>query len=257
MSFENVVVLAGPTGPTGLYRSVNIYANVTGASGQYGHCTQLAGPTGPTGTFEQVINVGATFRAGLKTIIIAGFTGNTPPVVGSAFNPADKASGITLSNANKTATGGSGNNKVRGTASKSAGKLYLEFFNIDFQGAGSGLIGTDDGVDDLTSGGSSAMLGVGPAGNLAPSGDMGSAPDGKVVGIAIDFTAKKYWLRYDAGLWNNDASANPATNVNGVDYNGLRTPPFFPAVWMQNAGVATLRTAGFTQAVPSGFTGWG
>lgn len=77
MSNQRVIVLAGPTGPTGLYKRVNVYANITGASGQYQQCTQLAGPTGPTGTFKRVVSTGATFRAGVKTIIIVGFTGGS------------------------------------------------------------------------------------------------------------------------------------------------------------------------------------
>jgi hypothetical protein len=72
----------------------------------------------------------------------------------TTWNPSDKGSGITLSNGNKTATGSSGNFKVRGTTSHvSTGKYYFELNTISIVGGqgffglgNSGLNLTDNGV---------------------------------------------------------------------------------------------------------------
>src|ERR1039458_9310106 len=44
----------------------------------------------------------------------------------TTWNPSDKGSNITLSNGNRTATGATAWNSVRGTTSSSTGKLYFE-----------------------------------------------------------------------------------------------------------------------------------
>jgi hypothetical protein len=36
------------------------------------------------------------------------------------------------------------------------------------------------------------------------------------VGVAVDLTARLAWIRKNAGNWNADAAANPATGANGV-----------------------------------------
>jgi hypothetical protein len=77
-TLKTVVVLAGPTGPTGTYQGVNIFANLTGASGQYPKWLQATGPTGARGMLERVYNIGATgIKGEHKTVIIQGFVGAT------------------------------------------------------------------------------------------------------------------------------------------------------------------------------------
>lgn len=75
-----VCVLAGPTGPTGTVRGVQILSTFTGPTGTFPvwgqvNAAQQAGS--PTGSFEEVYQViGATGAAhDIKTVIIPGFTG--------------------------------------------------------------------------------------------------------------------------------------------------------------------------------------
>lgn len=75
---KTVVVLAGPTGPTGTIKGVNIITNITGASGEFAHWLQATGPTAPHGVIERVYNIGPTGVQGEhKTVIIQGFVGAT------------------------------------------------------------------------------------------------------------------------------------------------------------------------------------
>jgi hypothetical protein len=72
------VVLGAPTGPTGNVQGVNIFANITGASGQYKRWTQATGVTGAHGQFKRVYNIGASgIKGEHKTIIIPGYVGPT------------------------------------------------------------------------------------------------------------------------------------------------------------------------------------
>jgi len=103
---KSVFVLDGPTGPTGLFKNVNILS--TGPTGiDYGRFptfAQITGPTGasgPTGTFATVCFAG-TGIAGLPTIIIDGYGGGAlPPVVLSI----DPTGGTTAGGTSVTITG--------------------------------------------------------------------------------------------------------------------------------------------------------
>lgn len=180
----------------------------------------------------------------------------------TTWNPSDKSSHIALSNTNHTATSGasSGNENARATTSKSSGKWYLEFNNINFGGFGGGYIGFADASKSLTGGTDSAhSFGCATNGNLPTPGAMGSAPDGHSVEFAIDLTAEKLWCRYDGGLWNNDAGADPAMGANGLDISGNHSGAVFPWVWLQfNPCNATLNAgdSSFAHTPPSGFTAW-
>lgn len=72
-NLKSVVVVTGPTGPTGTYETVHIATGATGPTGTYAHWNAI-GETGH-GTFKHVINGGAT--AGRKNVIIDGYTGAT------------------------------------------------------------------------------------------------------------------------------------------------------------------------------------
>ena len=76
---KTVVVLAGPTGPTGTIQGVNILRTFTGKTGQFAQWKQATGPTGPHGLLKRVYNVtdGAGRTGAHKTVIIQGFVGAT------------------------------------------------------------------------------------------------------------------------------------------------------------------------------------
>lgn len=78
MALKTVVVLAGPTGPTGTIKGANILRAFTGATGQFAQWLQATGPTGSNGALERVYNIGPTgLPAQHKTVIISGYSGPT------------------------------------------------------------------------------------------------------------------------------------------------------------------------------------
>lgn len=81
--------------------------------------------------------------------------------------------------------------------------------------------------------------------------------------IAVDLDNKQGWIRANNGNWNNNSSANPATNTGGISLaymdiaSGVRPwAGFSPSTatatdnWTLNCG-----DSAFAQSVPSGFTG--
>lgn len=73
---KTVIVAAGPTGPTGLWKGVNILGAFTGVTGELSIWNQATGPTGPNGTFETIYNIGPTgLTGGHKNVIILGYSG--------------------------------------------------------------------------------------------------------------------------------------------------------------------------------------
>lgn len=84
---KQVVVLAGPTGPTGTFQGVNILSAFTGVTGELPTWVQATGATGPNGTFKSVYNIGPTgLTGGHKNVIINGFSGGGAPVVPYSVN---------------------------------------------------------------------------------------------------------------------------------------------------------------------------
>lgn len=76
---KTVVVLAGPTGPTGTMKGVVILSAFTGFTGELAQWLQATGPTGGVhGEIERVYSIANTGPKGVhKTVIIKGFVGPT------------------------------------------------------------------------------------------------------------------------------------------------------------------------------------
>jgi hypothetical protein len=75
---KTVVVLAGPTGPTGTFKGANILTHFTGVTGEHAFWLQATGATGPHGLLERVYNIGPTGLTGAhKTVFILGYVGPT------------------------------------------------------------------------------------------------------------------------------------------------------------------------------------
>lgn len=196
---------------------------------------------------------------------------------GTAFNPADVGGTITLSNSNFTASTSNvaTGNGVRGLTSRSAGLLYLEFQSV-IEGDNSDLIGLASSTGTLTgNAGSVGTLGYSGDGtwcnaNGFPSSGGPVLSTAGRIGIAINFTSGKFWLRVNGGNWNNDvlANQNPATgaggfvlaaSVSGValfPYARLRNSLRVPQCTVVTGAVASPALA-FIDAIPSGFSAWG
>jgi len=79
-TLKTVIVLAGPTGPTGTMKGVNIWTGMSGLSGGHATWLQYTGGKGPSGILERVYPLaadGAGFTGAHKTVFISGYVGPT------------------------------------------------------------------------------------------------------------------------------------------------------------------------------------
>lgn len=185
----------------------------------------------------------------------------------TTWNPSDKTAQVTLSAANLTATGvGATNSDVRTIAYGGASALlYCEIVLVE-AGSTTGnavgfanstfAVGTDDSsaspnaITAWTDGQVYMNNGSTPVGAWA---GVSAQTDGEVVSVAIDTANKKFWARLDSGNWNNNGSADPATNTGG--YSITNAGPYTVIGGFGDAGsggIGTLRKAQLS--IPSGFT---
>jgi hypothetical protein len=91
---------------------------------------------------------------------------------------------------------------------------------------------------------------------------LGARATGDVLGFAIDFGNQRAWVRVaPSGNWNNDATADPATNTGGISISTVIGSGMVPALGFNNSTLSIFalnpgRTK-FLGSVPAGFTaGW-
>ncbi|WBL75577.1 hypothetical protein I3J27_21325 [Bradyrhizobium xenonodulans] len=182
-------------------------------------------------------------------------------------------SNATLSNGNLTAT--HSNTSVggaRSTAYKNSGKYYFEITIGASHGSLDCMVVavssyTYTNMTNINSGneiGYYPNSSVGSAGPIFANGGwttkaIGAGAAGDVIGVAIDIDNLKSWWRRNGGNWNNDGSADPATNANGASIPAAAS--YAPAVaFMGSSGdnfTANFGASAFVGTVPSGFTsGW-
>jgi hypothetical protein len=193
--------------------------------------------------------------------------GAAPP----AWNPSDKTANVTLSNADKTATANAGGHGgVRGAILKTTGKWYFEQTVGPVAGAdtGAGLANASAvlaNIGDVAAGAfiqfKSGNVYLNGAGGIFAGGNMGG---GGVQMVAYDAGNHRAWMRFElagGGLtaWNGNPSADPATNVGGIDMTSIDTTGLMPC-WCCGASAdavtANFGTSAFTHAMPSGFSAW-
>jgi hypothetical protein len=207
----------------------------------------------------------------------ANDTINATIIVGAnTWNSADKTANVVLSNGNLTADVGSatGHQGVRSIGGRASGKFYFEITVVNHQynqGQTIGIATSTTSLPGLTTGanpgaGGSAMLilnsGSAPIYvNGSNVGDLAlSVANGDVACVAVDLINQRIWFRSNNNNWNNDASANPATNVNGKDISAVFASATAYAVLAGNfvAGGGMVMTANFggtafAYTPPSGF----
>lgn len=177
-------------------------------------------------------------------------------------------SGVTLSNANKTATSTSGDpGMVLATVARSSGRYYFE---IGFSRSANGdAIGV---VADSYSGSYGAGTHPGWDGNgwafwtdgygLVTVNSPGAGPNqgsGRY-GVAIDFTTGKVYFRFPSGGWGMSLTGDPVAGTN-PDYSapGLIGTAVVPAVTPYSIGnndTLYTKASDFTLGLPSGYTAW-
>jgi hypothetical protein len=184
------------------------------------------------------------------------------------WNTADKSANVTLSGGSLTAAFSSASQGgVRATASQSTGKWYWEaVFTVTPAGGNTGVgwanataslasfFGTDkNGVAEFPNSGTGGAIFF----NNGNIGSVGGAVSIGTISIAIDFTAKLVWARYNGGLWNNSSTADPATGTGGYSISTINAGPYFPCFGANSSGqtvVANFGATDFNYPVPSGFS---
>ena len=191
---------------------------------------------------------------------------STPPS-STTWNPADKASEISLSSGNMVATRTATNSNqwrlVRVTESRNAGKLYAEIVNnvSPTNGLMVGVCSASLPVNSYP-GSSSTSFGyhandAGPGycyNNAVQSfGDGSRVGVGSYARIAIDFDAGKLWLG-SASAWKNGGDPSAGTSAT---YTFTPNADLFVAVGEYvSTQAATLRLTGFAGAIPAGFSAY-
>ena len=198
---------------------------------------------------------------------VAWGTGRTATVIpapasltASALNPNDKKdASVVLSNGNLTLTGsGASNNWARSTTTQT-GRRYVEFTIATNTNSVVGIgdlsslnyPGDDAGSFGLFSNGYGSIAGTFPNWST-------SFTSGDVVGMAVDFDAKKVWFRKNGGIWNGNASYNPATATGGFSTSLYTGTPHYVLVSGDLNSVTTVNfgATAFAAAAPAGFAAW-
>jgi len=184
-------------------------------------------------------------------------------VANTTWSTTDKSAGITLSNANLTAAGGTGS--VRSVDRQLSGKLYWEYTFVT-GGTNNPAVGIATARADLASLYANATNGVlvYPSSPIYVNGvssgiNLGAIGVGGIVGVALDLTNNLIWMRSGAaGNWNANAANNPATGVGGLSiaaFAGGSIPVYAATATTGSATItANFGDTAFTGVVPAGFT---
>lgn len=184
-------------------------------------------------------------------------------IVYSTWSPTDKDAAITLSNGNLTAASNTSSSTgvVRGSASKSAGKLYFEQTSVTSAvtshfGLANGSAGLTIHIgEDVNGWGYSDQLGglIRNNASNAASGFAGPATN-DVVGIHVDFTNLKLYFRLNG---TNLGSMDPAAGTGGLAFSAGSWFPAFSAANNGSAATLNVGASAFGTSPASGFSAWG
>jgi hypothetical protein len=216
------------------------------------------------------LDVGTKRMTGILNVLLGDNAAAAGGGGATSWNPADKASDMTIStttSANDTFNGpnntGSG---VRSIAHHSTGKYYWEISVTQaFTGMRLGIadsaapIGGGDlgaGVHGLSYAQDGAWYYSGAP--TTPAGGLLTYTGGDLISFAVDMGNAKFWFRKGSGNWNNDASANPATNTNGITLGSITDAYAAVSTGTTGGGGGGIGTANFgatafAQTPPSGF----
>lgn len=167
---------------------------------------------------------------------------------------------------------------ILGTISHNSGKWYIEFYVAGWAPEHNGMLfgfgksgvnlNSYAGSDGNSFGWQLGSQWFGSGGSLnGVSSDISGDPGGHVIAIAIDIGNGLLWFRHDRNLlWNNDASADPATGTNGKTITNFTSVAQWPMVSLQtdsgdgrNVVAAAVINGGmlpFSLTKPSGFSQW-
>lgn len=228
--------------------------------------TQTSGDTRPKLAFQ----AGGTCACAMRSNCCA----STWPSGVALWNASDNSGGVLLNNSGTVYNTGFVASGVRATQPQTTGKFYFEFTNN--VNGGSTQFGVANTSASLTSGTvgwglikpyntfevtvNGADLGQGCP--TLPWSQFLWGASGITIGVALDLINKRIWFRECpplSGIWNNNSSADPATNVGGFDISSIATGPIAPAYFCGATSTREVVTANFgimnfIGVVPSGFT---
>jgi hypothetical protein len=191
----------------------------------------------------------------IKVVVTAGFD------LGTAVDTA-------LSNSNLTATHttANANSGARVLPLVSAGTIYFEITLLAGHGSfdAMGLASAGITYNNFVLSGTNSVV-VARGGGITINGgaalaNIGAFAPNDVLGIAVDLTAHLVWCRRNAGPWNNNGSANPATAVGGFTCPAVALAPCVCFVGtgtaINDAYTANFGAPAYANAAPSGFGNW-
>jgi len=208
----------------------------------------------------------SAFVQTVPTGFTAGWPANAATSVATAFDTATATGSLSFANGNLTAIGAgvAGIQTAKATQGASSGQYYFEFYVNETLTTTTG-IGVARNVTLGSSYFNTATDGVVlySTGGIWVNGSQVTANNatlsylaGQVVGVALDLDNDRIWMRVSDSIWNNDASANPATNTNGKDISSL-AGNILPAFCCNNGANIkfSLNNTNYTKLPgPAGFT---
>jgi hypothetical protein len=198
--------------------------------------------------------------------LMPGFGAFTPAsgAAGTTWSTSDYSGSVAFSNGDLTVTkSGGGEARGRATLSRSTGKYHFEGV-CDTGGNPVGLGLSLSSFSTYFGDGTSSVGYYGQNGEVAFNSTalatISTYTSGDVLAVEVDLDGDLIWFAKNAGDWNNNGSADPATGTGGLSYAAMSAGALFPTWYMAAASaVFTLRvtSAAFTRAVSSGFSEWG
>jgi endoglucanase len=266
---------AGSTGPSTSYQVQYRITNQSGWTNYSPQTTQtsqiITGLVASTSYDFDVYPITSTGN-GPQSAIVTVTTSAAP--AGTVWKSTDKSASIVITNNGLTAASVGGvAQSVRSSTSKSSGKVYFEALlnsvtndiaigiaNAAFNLAAPLELGSDANGVGYYPVSPAQYVYVNNIGTGAGNADV----SGAIVSIAIDLTAKLFWvtspaIRAFGNTWNSSATANPATGVGGVNISALAAGPYFVTFNDDIGGASATLNFGastFSRTVPSGFSGW-
>ena len=216
-------------------------------------------------TAGDTVSVASSYDADISTAASATATedASVVSVSNNTWNPSDKSASVVLSNGDLWAYASAANQGVRGKV-PAASKFYFEVTN---SGGFFGTTGVSTATANLTTLASNGIGGAAVTNNGAvwinnttSPANIGTIANGDVICVAVDLVNQRIWFRKNGGIWNNSASADPATNTGGFSISVLfASASAYPLAAFSIAGVsknqvANFGASAFAQSMPSGFS---
>jgi uncharacterized protein YdbL (DUF1318 family) len=213
-------------------------------------------------------NVPASYAATIAEATTATDLPDALKAIVSAVFDAATTIDTALSNGNLTATHTTtnANSGARVLPVISAGKFYFEITMVAGHGSFDAMGLASSGItynNFVLSGTNSVVVAIG--GGITINGgaalaNIGAFAPNDILGIAVDLTAHLVWCRRNAGLWNNNAGADPATATGGFTVPAAAIAPCVCFVGggtaINDAYTANFGATSYANAAPSGFGNW-